>query len=265
MPLYEEQIIKYSRNMKLEGVGSEGQEKLLKARVLVIGAGGLGSPVIAYLAGAGIGTIGIADSDNIHLSNLNRQVLHNMKTLGMPKVKSAKKFIQKLNTDIKVKTYKIRVTIDNILELIEPYDYVVDCMDTLLLKFLLNDACVEAGKVLAHAGVVGYGGQITTIDSPKTACLRCLFPDTPECDYGPHSAEVGVLGAFTGVLGSMQAAEVVKHIVGLETLANKFLIYDGKQSSFKTMNIDKNPECIVCSSRKMLPKDQYLKTKTCRD
>lgn len=265
MPLFEEQLIKYSRNIKLEGVGTRGQAELLKARVLVIGAGGLGSPVIAYLAAAGIGNIGVADSDDIHLSNLNRQVLHNMKTLGISKVKSAKKFINKLNPDVKVDTYHTRVTIDNILNIIAPYDYVVDCMDTLLLKFLLNDACVEGRKILSHAGVVGSGGQITTIEPGKTACLRCLFPETPECNFGPHSAEVGILGAYAGVLGSMQAAEIIKHILGMETISNNFLIYDGLKAGFRTLEFNKNPQCKVCSTGKMLPEEEYTKTNSCKD
>lgn len=265
MNLNEEQLNRYNRNIKIKGFEEEGQVKLLRSSVFVIGAGGLGSPVLSYLAAAGVGRIGIADSDVAYPSNLNRQILHSMKTLEVEKVKNAKRFIEDLNPDVSVETYYLRVTIDNIIGLISDYDCVVDCTDTLLLKFLINDACVEARKPLIHAGVVAMNGQMLPVRPGITACLRCLFPETPSCSTGPHSIDVGILGSCAGIMGALQATEAIKLLVGLENSFNRLTIYDGFSTSFKTLEIERNEECPVCSKMRMLPAKEYQMTRVCSD
>ncbi|MEW5821969.1 MAG: HesA/MoeB/ThiF family protein [Cyanobacteriota bacterium] len=265
MEFNEEQILRYSRNIALKEIGGKGQEKLLNSSILVCGAGGLGSPVIAYLAAAGVGKIGIVDSDIIHISNLNRQIIHSMKKLEVSKVESAKMFIKNLNPDIKVDIHYERITIDNVVGIMSGYDIIIDCLDTLPLKFLMNDACVEASKPLIHAGIVALGGQTLTVIPGKTACLRCVIPDTPGCGTGPTCSQVGVLGACVGVLGSIQAAEAIKYLLGLPLNTNNLLIYDGLLTTFKNIKVIINKNCPVCSKGKMLSPEEYHITFACRD
>jgi adenylyltransferase/sulfurtransferase len=257
MELSEEQIIRYSRNIVIREMGGVGQQKLLKSKVLVVGAGGLGSPVLSYLAAAGTGKIGIIDSDSVHASNLNRQVVHSLNSINTPKVESARKFINLLNPDVNVEIHHTRLTIDNVLELIAPYDYIVDCMDTLPLKFLLNDACIELKKPFFHAGIVAFYGQILSVNPGKSACLRCLFPEMPDSEFGPTCAEAGILGACAGIMGSLQACEVIKSVLGLEVLFNRLLVFEGISTTFKEIKLEKNPACPVCSTGQMLPAIHY--------
>jgi adenylyltransferase/sulfurtransferase len=265
MSLPEEQKIRYSRNILIKEIGGIGQQKLLQSKVLVVGAGGLGSPVIMYLAAAGVGTLGIIDNDNVHESNLNRQVLHSEKDLNRPKVISAKEFVNDFNPAVNVKHQQVRLTIDNVLELIDPYDCVVDCMDTLPLKFLLNDACVESKKPFIHAGVVALHGQQLTVLPGKTACMRCLFPVLPDEDFGPTSAEVGILGSCAGVLGSLEATAVIRLLAGADMPGNLLLVYDGLGGTFKSINVERKTDCPVCGPGKMLEKENYAITRTFSD
>lgn len=265
MDLTEEQILRYSRNIALKELGGIGQQKLLNASVLVAGAGGLGSPVISYLAAAGVGRIGIIDSDKVHISNLNRQFLHSTNNIDLEKVHSAKEFVNKFNPDIMVEIHYIRLSIDNVLDIITDYDCIVDCLDTLPLKFMLNDACVATKKVLIHAGIVSFSGQLITIIPGETACLRCVIPELPENEFMPTCSQVGILGSCVGVLGSLQATEVVKYLAGLNILTNKLLVYDGLNTTFKTITVKKDEHCPVCSTFKMLSIEKYANTRTCSD
>lgn len=265
MNLSEEQVTRYSRNIALREVGGIGQRKLLKARILVVGAGGLGSPVLSYLAAAGIGNIGIVDSDTIQDSNLNRQVIHSTKSLGKQKTESAKLYLNNLNPDTKIEIYPLRLHIGNIKEIIKDYDCIVDCVDTLQMKFLLNDACVELNKTFFHAGVVAFHGQMMTVKPGKTACMRCIFPEIPDDDLGPTSAKVGILGSCAGVMGSLLATEVVKYITGNDNITDRLLVYDGISASFKNIKVNKRDDCPVCSKGKMLPDQEYENTRTIGD
>lgn len=265
MTLNKEQLLRYSRNILIDEIGLSGQIKLKKAKVLVIGAGGLGTPVLTYLAGAGIGTLGLIDNDTVHLSNLNRQTIHSTSTLDYPKTESAKQFIENLNPDIKLDLYQGRIDISNVIEYLTPYDCIVDCLDTVELKFLLNDACVELGKPFFHGGILTLNGQIATILPTKAGCLRCLFPILPRHEDLPTSSQVGILGACAGVVGSLLAMEVIKYILGLPTLENHIMSYNGKSGSFKKLSLKQNDDCPVCSSRKMLPIEEYEATKYCSD
>lgn len=246
MKLNDKQLNQYSRNIKLHNFGIEGQEKLLSSAVLVAGAGGLGSPVIEYLAAAGIGRIGIVDCDVLELSNLNRQVIHSVSNIGVKKVISAKNFVGKLNPDVKIEIYPIKLDSNNVIDLISKYDLVMDCLDTLQLTFLLNDACVNSSKPFIHAGVVGYTGQLISIIPKKTACLRCIFPNLTE-DLGPTSFDVGILGATAGTLGCLMAIEAIKYFLDMNLTSNKLLVFDSINASFKTLKVNKSANCLVCS------------------
>lgn len=258
MSLNKKQLQRYSRNILLDSVGEKGQEKLLKSSVLIAGAGGLGSPVIAYLAAAGVGKIGIADFDQIEDSNLNRQILHSSSDVGMDKVFSAKAFVNNLNPDIEVEIYREKITYENVKEIISQYDCVVDCLDSITLSFLLNDACVEMGKAYMHAGVVAYGGQFMTIIPGQTACLRCVFPEIPDENIDLDASDVGVLGAATGVMGSLLATEVFKYLTGLECSINTLIAYDAIAQTFRHILVNKKNDCPLCSVGKMLDAENYV-------
>lgn len=258
MSLTSKQLQRYSRNILLDGVGEQGQKKLLKSSVLVAGAGGLGSPVIAYLAAAGVGKIGIVDYDQIEHSNLNRQILHSTADISMHKVFSAKAFVNNLNPDVEVVIYREKITYDNIRDIIAPYDCVVDCLDTIALSFLLNDASVEVGKAYMHGGVVAFGGQFMTVIPGQTACLRCVFPEVPDDEIDISAAEIGVLGAATGVIGSLLATEVFKYLVGIECSINTLIAYDSIAQTFRHILVNRKSDCPLCSTAKMLPSSQYV-------
>ena len=215
MALTDEQVERYARHLILKGVGVKGQKRLLASSVLIIGAGGLGSPIALYLAAAGVGHIGLVDGDTVDLSNLQRQIIHTTARVNEPKVESAATAIRELNPDVTVDTYQAIVNANNITDLIEPYDLVIDATDNFAAKFLINDACVLAGKPYIHAGVVGFSGQVMTVIPGEGPCYRCIFRDMPAAGEIPTCKEAGVLGAVVGVIGSLEATEAVKLIVSV--------------------------------------------------
>lgn len=244
-----ERMERYARHRVLKEIGEKGQERLFNGKVLLIGTGGLGSPAAFYLAAAGIGTIGIADADVVDLSNLQRQIIHNMQSLGRPKVESAKERIHLLNPDVHVVTYKDMVTSHNIADIIrdQDYDFIIDGTDNFSSKFLINDACVLLGKPFCHAGVVRFGGQAMTYVPGAGPCYRCVFDAPPPEGAVPSSKEVGILGAIPGVMGGIQATEAVKYILGAgQLLTGRLLMYDGLAMTFRTIPISRSPECAVC-------------------
>lgn len=248
MNLTEEQIERYSRQILLPDVGGKGQEKLLKAKVLVVGAGGLGSPCAFYLAAAGVGKIGVVDSDCVELNNLQRQILHTTEDIGIPKAESARKRLKSLNPEVEVVTYQYRLTSRNIGEIIKEYDIVVDGSDNFPTRYLVNDACILTGKPLVHAGILRFDGQALTILPRQSACYRCLFSEPPPPGLVPSCQEAGVLGVVAGVLGLIQANEVLKYILGIgELLVDKLLIFDALNSSFRIVKAHRNPRCAICS------------------
>lgn len=241
-----EQLDRYSRHIIMDEIGPEGQGAVLDSEVLVVGAGGLGAPVLQYLAAAGVGTLGIADDDVVERSNLQRQVIHGNDDVGRPKVDSATEFIDQQNPDVAVERYETRVTQDNVESLIEGYDIVVDASDNFPTRFLLNDACMLAGIPLSHGAVYKFEGQATTLTGGP--CYRCLFPEAPPEGTIPNCAEAGVLGVLPGTIGAVQATEVLKLILDEgETLEGRLLAYDASGMSFDFVPIAPNPECPVCS------------------
>ena len=247
MAFTNEQLERYSRHIILKEVGAKGQKKLLNAKVLIIGAGGLGSPVALYLAAAGVGTIGIADADDVDLSNLQRQVIHTTKDVGTPKVESAKKTMEEINPDVKVITYHTFVTSENILDLIKDYDFVIDGTDNFPAKFLINDACVMAKKPFSHAGIIRFQGQLMTYVPGKGPCYRCVFRNPPPKDAVPTCKQAGVIGAMGGVIGSLQAMEAIKYIIGKgDLLTGRLLTYDALKMEFHTIKLPKDHHCAIC-------------------
>lgn len=233
---------RYSRNILVPQIGEEGQKKLSQAKVLVCGAGGLGSTVLANLSSVGIGTIGIIDNDVLELSNLNRQYIHKFDNLGKIKVESAKQWIGEFNPEIKTNIYPIRLDENNYNDIVKDYDFIIDCFDSFKSKFLLNKIAVKTGKTLIHGGVTEFFGQVTVIVPEKTACLNCILPE--EDGY----IIKGVLSPAVTTIASIQAMEVVKLILNIgESLENKLLSYDGLKMRFKTINLAKNPNCTLCS------------------
>jgi molybdopterin-synthase adenylyltransferase len=240
-----EEIQRYKRHLVLKEVGGQGQQKLKAARVLVIGAGGLGSPALLYLAAAGVGTLGIIDDDVVSLDNLQRQVIHDTASIGTPKVESAKRTIQRLNPHVAVETYNERLTAENALQIIARYDIVADGSDNFATRYLVSDACYFAKKPLAYAALGPFDGYVTllkphekTADGIPYPSYRCLFPEAPPPGTVANCSEVGVLGAVAGVVGTLQATEVIKHLTGAgETLAGRLLIYDAKDARFDTIAI----------------------------
>lgn len=247
----EEQAQRYSRHFVLKEIGVSGQKQLLAAKVLVIGCGALGSAAILYLAAAGVGTIGIADYDQVDISNLQRQIIHHYQKIGMEKVLSAAESVKELNPDITVQTYHLKITYDNILNMIKNYDFVIDCTDRFESKFLINDACVLAKKAYSHAGVVKFEGQAMTYVPGKGPCLRCLLEKVPPRQETMTCSQSGVLGAVTGVLGSVQALEAVKYILGIgELLTGKIFTFNGLSMKINVINIPKaNKLCGVCGEK----------------
>ncbi len=246
MALTESQIQRYSRHIILKEVGGKGQQKLLESKVLIIGAGGLGSPIALYLAAAGIGTIGIADADDVELSNLQRQVIHFTPDIGKPKVHSAREKIQAINPDVQVRTYHEWINAANIMEIIQEYDFVVDGTDNFAAKFLINDACVLAGKPYSHGGILQFVGQTITV-LPGTTCYRCIFPTPPPKDTIPTCSQAGVIGVLPGVIGTIQATEAIKFLLGKgELLAGRMLMYDALGMRFRDVEINRNPHCPLC-------------------
>jgi len=241
------EIERYARHIILKGIGIEGQLKLLNSKVLIIGAGGLGSPAALYLAAAGVGTIGIADGDVVDLSNLQRQIIHRTEDIGVAKTKSAKQKMLAINPDIKVKTYDEFLDASNILDIVKEYDFIIDGADNFATKFLINDACVLANKPFSHGGILRFIAQTMTIIPHKSACYACVFDSPPPPESVPTCSQAGVLGTVAGVLGSIQATEAVKCIVGNgELLTDRLLIADMMSMDFDKVNFKKNPQCRVC-------------------
>lgn len=242
----EEELQRYSRHILLKDVGVEGQEKINNAKVLVIGAGGLGSPVILYLAAAGIGHIGIIDGDIVDLSNLQRQIIHTTKDVRYSKALSAKEKVNALNPHVKVTVYKDFLMADNAMDIIKDYDFVVDGTDNFPVKFLINDACVKAGKPFSHGGILRFEGQTFTY-VPGHSCYRCIFNSPPPKDAVPTCSQAGVLGAIAGMLGTIQAAETLKYFTGVgELLTDKLLTFNAKTMDFRKIAVKKRSHCPVC-------------------
>jgi adenylyltransferase/sulfurtransferase len=261
LSLSAEQLDRYSRHIIMDDVGPEGQTRLLDAKVLCIGAGGLGSPVIQYLAAAGVGTLGIADDDVVERSNLQRQVVHGDPDVGRPKVASAREFVERQNPDVTVRTHETRVTTENVEGLLEQYDVVVDGSDNFATRYLVNDACTLAGVPFAHGAILRFEGQVATFEgvgAPGTAgegegaargpCYRCIFPEAPEPGTVPDCATAGVLGVLPGTVGCIQATEAVKLVLGYgETLDGRMLFYDAADMTFEEIRVEQRPDCPVCA------------------
>lgn len=247
MEFTEDQLQRYSRHILLPEVGGKGQKKLLKAKVFIVGAGGLGCPVGYYLAAAGVGTIGIVDNDTVELSNLQRQIAHNTNRIGDLKIESAKKTFEALNPDVNVVGIKERLSHLNIKELMKDYDIVVDGTDNFPTRYLINDAAVMLKKPLVSGAILKFEGQVTTIVPGEGHCYRCLFEEMPPAGLVPSCQEAGVIGAIPGVVGSLQAIEVIKLILGKgDVLKNTLLIYDALKTTFRRVKVPKNPGCLVC-------------------
>lgn len=247
MEFTEEQIERYSRHIILKDVGVEGQLKILQAKVLIIGAGGLGSPAALYLGAAGVGTIGIVDNDVVDLTNLQRQVIHATPDLNKPKVQSAKETLNEINPDVNVITHQAFVTSENIMDFINEYDFVIDGTDNFPTKFLINDACVMARKPFSHGGILRFDGQTLTVSPGESACYRCIFFAPPPPDMVPSCSQAGVLGVVAGILGTLQAAEALKFILGIgELLTNRLLTLDAFRMQFREIQIKKNQNCPIC-------------------
>ena len=247
MAFTNEQLKRYSRHIILKEVGAKGQKKLLNASVLIIGAGGLGAPAAMYLAAAGVGTIGIVDADEVDLSNLQRQIIHSTADIGKAKVKSAKETMEAINPDVTVKTYREFVTSENVMELIKDYDFIIDGTDNFPAKFLINDACVMAGKPFSHAGIIRFKGQLMTYVPGEGPCYRCVFKNPPPKDAVPTCKQAGVIGAMGGVIGSLQAMEAIKYIIGKgDLLTGRLLTYDALKMEFHTIKLPKDHHCAIC-------------------
>lgn len=249
MNLTEQQIERYSRHIILPEVGGKGQVKLLVGRVLIVGAGGLGSPAALYLAAAGVGTIGIVDADEVDLSNLQRQVIHATPDIGRPKVDSAAAKMRDINPDVTVHTYKERLTAGNAMVILADYDFVIDGTDNFPSKFLVADACHFAGKPYSHAGILRFEGQAMTVIPGRTGCYRCLFREPPPVGAVPSCSQAGVLGVLAGVMGTIQAAEAVKCLLGIgELLTNRLLVFDALKMTFRQIGFQMNAMCPLCGS-----------------
>lgn len=254
MEFSEEQVLRYSRNMVLAEVGPEGQARLLRSSALIVGAGGLGSPAALYLAAAGVGRIGILDSDRVDLSNLQRQILHDMSSVGRDKTDSAVVRLRALNPGMEVRPIRARLEAENALELVRAYDFVVDGSDNFPTKFLVNDACVLARKPFSHAGVLGFRGQaLTVVPGSGGPCLRCLMPELPPRDETPTCSQSGVLGAAVGVLGSLQAVEALKVLLGVgKPLVGRLLTFDALGMTFRVVEARRDPRCALCGEHPVI-------------
>jgi len=247
MAFTNEQLERYSRHILLTEVGVKGQRKLMNAKVLIVGAGGLGAPAALYLAAAGVGTIGIADADEVDLSNLQRQVIHTTPDVGKAKVISASETMQAINPEVEVKTYRTFVEASNVTDLISGYDFVIDGTDNFPAKFLINDACVLANKPFSHAGMLRFKAQLMTWLPGNGPCYRCVFKEPPPPDAVPTCRQAGIIGAMGGVIGSLQAMEAVKFIIGKgELLAGQLLTFDALRMEFRKIKLPANPACPVC-------------------
>jgi adenylyltransferase/sulfurtransferase len=245
-----EQIERYSRQIMVPDLGGKAQMRLCQSRVLIIGAGGLGSPAAIYLAAAGIGTLGIVDADKVELSNLQRQILHTTADIGRPKVESAETTLTKLNPDVEVKAYPVRFDESNAEQLAQGFDFIVDGSDNFDTKFLVNDVAVKLGIALSHAGIVRLQGQVMTVLPGKSACYRCLFKVPPPPEEILNCQASGILGAVAGTIGTIQATEAVKYLAGFEDglLTDRLLVYDAKNLRFREIEVRRDPLCAACGT-----------------
>ena len=243
------QLDRYARHIILPGVGAEGQKKLLQAKVLVIGAGGLGSPILLYLAAAGVGTLGLVDFDHVDLTNLQRQVLHATPDIGIAKTASAEKHLHALNPEIKIQPYQAALTSQNARAILHDYDLVIDGSDNFPTRYLVNDTCVLENKPLLYGAISQFEGQVSLFHAgTKSPCYRCLFPVPPKPGTVASCAEAGVFGVLPGVVGSLMAVEAIKYLIGLgESLSGILLHYDALYQDIQRIKISKNPKCVVCS------------------
>jgi molybdopterin-synthase adenylyltransferase len=248
----EAQIRRYARHIVLPEIGGVGQAKLIAARVLVVGAGGLGAPALQYLAAAGVGTLGVIDDDTVDLSNLQRQVIHRTEDIGAAKTESAQRALHDINPEVKVQAHQERLTASNVEHIVGGYDIVADGSDNFATRYLLNDTCYRLKKALVAAAILRFDGQISTYKAWHGAghpCLRCLFPVAPSEDAVPSCSQAGVLGALAGTLGAMQATEVVKEILGIgRSLSGRLVTYDALDTSFQEMTITKRADCPTCGT-----------------
>ena len=238
---------RYQRHLLLPEVGETGQQKLLASKVLLLGAGGLGSPAALYLAAAGVGTLGIIDMDVVDESNLQRQILHNMERIGERKVDSAKKTLTAMNPDVDVATYDVRLGADNVLDIIDGYDLIVDGTDNFPTRYLVNDASLLKRIPVVHGSIFRFEGQVTVFDPYNGPCYRCMIPEPPPAELAPSCAEAGVLGVLPGIVGSIQALEAIKMLLGLgDTLVGRLLAFDALEESFRTFKVRRDPACPAC-------------------
>ena len=243
------QLERYSRHILLSEIGMEGQERILAGSVLIIGLGGLGSPLALYLAAAGVGTIGLADGDAVELSNLQRQIIHHVADIGSAKVESARRKVEAINPEVRVRLHPARIMADNMAEIIAGYDFIIDATDNFPAKFLINDACVLAGKPFSHGGILRFSGQSMT-HLPGTACYRCMYPVVPDAKDTPTCGQAGVLGPVAGMLGTIQATEALKYLAGsTELLTNRLLTFDALKMVFESITVDRRADCPVCGER----------------
>ena len=249
MDLTDQQIERYARHLVLPEVGEEGQARLLASRVLVIGAGGLGSPLLSYLAAAGIGTIGVVDDDKVDLSNLQRQIVHDTSNVGLDKVESAKARLAEINPEVRVTTHKTRLAPDNVMDLVAQYDLVTDGSDNFPTRYLVNDACYLARKPLVAAAIMRFDGQLSTykaFEGDGQPCYRCVFGAQPPA-FKESCADVGVLGVLAGTMGALQATEVIKELLGIgQGLSGRLLLYDSLSVGFQMVKIKADPACPLC-------------------
>jgi len=250
MEFTDDQLHRYARHIVLPEIGGIGQAKMMEARVLVVGAGGLGTPLLMYLAAAGIGVIGVVDDDVVDLSNLQRQVIHGTGQIGRAKVDSAREAVANINPEIQLIAHQERVTVHNVMKLIGEYDVIADGSDNFETRFLLNDACHLAGKTLVSAAILRFEGQLATFKSglgSEYPCYRCLFREPPPPGMIPSCAEGGVLGALAGAMGSLQTTEILKEIIGIgDSMAGSLLIYDALSTTFRKMKLKPDPSCPLC-------------------
>ncbi len=254
-PLTLEQKTRYARHFSLPEVGEEGQRKLLDSKVLLVGAGGLGSPTAIYLAAAGVGTLGIIDNDVVDMSNLQRQILHDMSFVGKPKVESARARLQGLNPDVKVIAHETRLTSENALEIFKDYDVIVDGCDNFPTRYLVNDACVFLGKPNVHGSIFWFEGQVTVFHPGNGPCYRCLFPEPPPPELAPSCAEAGVMGVLPGIVGTLQAMETIKLLLNIgDSLRGRVVAFDGLAMKFREYHQKHNPNCPVCGEHPTVTK-----------
>ncbi len=245
--LSETQRDRYSRHIMLSEIGVSGQKRLLEAKVLVVGLGGLGSAASYYLAAAGVGRLGLIDSDVVEISNLQRQILYSTSSIGMPKTVSAEKALLSLNPDVEIATYQERLTSENAVRIIRNYDIVVDACDNLPTRYVMNDVCQMENKPYVHGSIFQFEGRATVFLPGGSPCYRCLYPDLPPADMMPGTQDIGLLGVLPGVIGIIEATEAIKLILGIgRTLAGRLLIYDALEMEFQELDVNKDPDCSVC-------------------